>query len=107
MVRMPTLAGYDLLRPLGGGPLTDVHAARCHDTETDCAIKMLRPEWGDEPTAVKLLQREARAGLKVQHPHIVELQTTHVMCAPYFLTMELLEGESLRQRLRRDFRLPL
>jgi serine/threonine protein kinase len=54
---------------------------------------------------VKLLQREARAALAVQHPHLVALRDAHVITPPYFLVMDLLTGESLRGRLRRDYRL--
>jgi serine/threonine protein kinase len=67
----------------------------------------LRPEWQEDATAIKLLQREARAGLMVQHPHLVRYLHTHVTRAPYFLVMELLPGEALRRRLRRVYRLDL
>src|SRR5205823_9529691 len=55
--------------------------------------------------AVKLLQREARACLAVRHPQLVRLRDAHVTRPPYFLVMDLLPGESLRSRLRRDYRL--
>src|SRR5262245_5607265 len=61
----PTIPGYELLAPLGGGPLTCVFAAHDDGTDEPCAVKLLRPEWDDDPTAIKLLQREARAGLMV------------------------------------------
>jgi serine/threonine protein kinase len=101
----PHIPGYDLLAPLGGGPMTVVYGAREQAGDRPCAVKTLRPEWDDQATAVKLLQREARAGLAVSHPHLVRLTHAHVTHAPYFLVMELLSGESLRARLRRDYRL--
>src|SRR5436309_973663 len=101
----PKVPGYELLDRLGGGPLTEVFSARDCAADEACAVKVLRPQWHDQPTAIKLLQREARAGLAVQHPHLVRLRYTHVTRAPYFLVMELLPGESLRRRLRRDYRL--
>jgi eukaryotic-like serine/threonine-protein kinase len=104
---VPTLPGYELLTPLGGGPLTQVFAARERSSDRPCAVKALRPEWADDPTAIKLLQREARAGLAVRHPHLVGLLEAHVTRPPYFLVMDLLAGESLRARLRRDYRLDL
>jgi serine/threonine protein kinase len=100
----PTIPGYELLAPLGGGPLTCVYSARDNDDEP-CAVKVLRAECEDDSTAVKLLQREARAGLMVRHPHLVRVLHAHVLTRPYFLVMELLPGESLRSRLRRDYRL--
>src|SRR5260370_566034 len=98
----PMVLGYELLERLGGGPLTSVYSAREETTDELCAVKLLRPDWEDQPTAVKLLQREARTGLAVRHPHLVRFLFVHVTRAPYFLVMELLRGESLRRRLRRD-----
>lgn len=103
----PKTPGYELLDRLGGGPITHVYSARDYSTGGVCAVKVLRAEWQDQPTAIKLLQREARAGLAVQHPHLVRLLDAYVMRAPYFLVMELLPGETLRRRLRRDYRLDL
>jgi len=102
---LPHIPGYELLTRLGGGPMTEVFAAR-GDGDRPCAVKTLRADWDDEATAVKLLQREARAGLCVRHPRLVRLLDAHVTRAPWFLVLELLPGESLRRRLRRDYRLP-
>jgi serine/threonine protein kinase len=105
MSPLPAIPGYELLRPLGGGPLTEVYLG--HDTTRDtlAAVKVLRPEWADDPTAVQLLRREARAGLAVRHPHLVRLLDAQVAQPPFFLVMELITGESLRERLRREYQL--
>jgi serine/threonine protein kinase len=101
------LPGYELLEALGGGPITAVYAARELADGSACAIKLIRPEWEDQPVAIKLLQREARVGLAVHHPHLVRLLDVHVTRPPHFLVMELLAGESLRRRLEREHRLEL
>jgi serine/threonine protein kinase len=103
----PLIPGYQLLARLGGGPMTAVYEAREARQQTPCAVKVLRDDWDDQATAAKLLQREARAGLSVRHPHLVRVTEAHVLQPPFFLVMELLPGESLRRRLRRDYRLPL
>ena len=105
MMAVPRIPGYELLTCLGGGTLTSVYAARALDNGDSCAVKLLRPDWQDQPVAIKLLQREARACLTVRHPHLVRLQEAHVTSPPYYLVMEMLPGESLRRRLRRDYRL--
>jgi serine/threonine protein kinase len=107
MQPLSRVPGYELTARLGGGPLTTVYAG--HDLRTDqpCAVKVLRPEWEDEPSVVKLLQREARVGLAVRHPRLVRLLYAHVTRAPFFLVMELVRGESLRKRLDREYRLDL
>lgn len=99
------IPGYELLQRLGGGPMTAVYAARDTATDASCAIKIVRPDWEDQATAVKLLQREARAGLAVRHPHLVHVKRAAVTCAPHFVVMDLLSGETMRRRLRRDYRL--
>ncbi|HEV3263250.1 MAG TPA: serine/threonine-protein kinase [Gemmataceae bacterium] len=107
MHALPRIPGYELLKCLGGGQLTTVFSARDCAADTACAVKVLRVEWEDQPTAIKLLQREARAGLSIRHPHLVRMLHAHVTRPPYFLVMELLSGESLKRRLQRDYRLDL
>ncbi|MCS6849742.1 MAG: serine/threonine protein kinase [Gemmataceae bacterium] len=107
MRAIPRIPGYELVQCLGGGPLSWVFSARDLATDEPCAVKILRPDWPDQATAVKLLQREARVGLAVRHPHLVRFRQAHVTRPPYFLVMDLLEGESLRGRLRREYRLDL
>ncbi len=102
---VPKIPGYELLQFLGGGPLTSVFAGQERATGAACAVKIVREDWADPITAVKLLQREARAGLSVRHPYLVKILDAHVTRPPYFLVMEMLPGESLRSRLRRDYRL--
>jgi serine/threonine protein kinase len=110
MMAVPKIPGYELLSCLGGGMMTSVYSARALDGDSPCAVKLLRPDWQDQPVAIKLLQREARACLSIsqgggRHKHLVQIQTAHVTCPPYFLVMEMLAGESLRRRIRRDYRL--
>ena len=105
MQPLPVLPGYQLLDCLGGGPMTAVYAARESDSDAPCAVKLIRREWDDQTIALKLLQREARAGLTVRHPHPVRIARAHVTRAPHYLVMDLLPGESVRRRPRRDSRL--
>lgn len=105
MQSLPRIPGFELIRCMGGGPLTMVFAAEELATDTPCAVKLLRPQWENDSTAVKLLQREARAGLMVRHPHLIRIREAHVTQPPYYLVMDMLAGESLRRRLRRDYRL--
>src|SRR5438552_1662405 len=70
----PRIPGYELMACLGGGPMTLVYSARDCVRNRPCAVKVLRGDWEDQPTAIKLLHREARAGLQVFHPHLVRLQ---------------------------------
>src|SRR5947209_10870985 len=103
----PLIPGYELLQRLGGGPLTEVLAARRTATGERVAIKLPRAGWADHADAVRLLRREARALRTVRHPHVVRLLDAHVTGEPFFLVLELLGGESLRDRLQREYALAL
>jgi serine/threonine protein kinase len=105
MQAAPRIPGYELLTRLGGGVVTSVWSALDLSADAPCAVKVIREDWDDRPTAIKLLQREARACLAARHPHLVRLLDAHVTRPPYFLVMEMLDGEALRRRLRRDYKL--
>jgi serine/threonine protein kinase len=107
MSTLPTIPGYELYRPLGGGPLTQVVAARRCLGDVPCAVKVPRDHWPEHADAVRLLRREARALRAVRHPHLVRLLDAHLTGPPYFLALELLGGESLRERLQREYALDL
>jgi len=107
MQDVPQIPGYELLQPLGCSSLTTVYSARESATDAACAVKVLRTDCEDPTTALKLFQREAKVGLRVRHPHLVRMLDVHVTRPPYFLVMELLPGESLRQRLRRAYQLDI
>jgi serine/threonine protein kinase len=107
MASLPIIPGYELHACLGGGMVTSVYSARDLAADRPCVVKVLRPDWKDNATAVKLLQREARACLAVQHPHLVRLLEAHVTTTPHYLVLQMLSGESLRRKLRREYRLEL
>ncbi len=98
---MPSLRlpGYQLLEVLGGGPLTQVLAARQTATGARCVVKVLREHWSAHQTALELMRREARAGTRVRHPHLVRVLASHLDKSPYFLVMHPVAGTSARQAL--------
>lgn len=108
MTAFPIIPGYDLLHLLGGGPMTQVFAARDRLTGGACAVKLLRPDAEDSATGLLLLRREARAGLNVRHPSVLSCRVAHVLREPYFLVLPLLmPGESLRRRMARAPRIEI
>ncbi len=85
------------------GSLARIYRARPAGAATDrpatYAVKMLRPEWEDDPHAIWLLQREALVGQSVSHPHLVPVLAASVLEPPRLLAMPWLEGASLQARL--------
>jgi serine/threonine protein kinase len=99
----PRIPGFELIQPLGGGPFTRVYSA--HDFRADAvvALKHLPDDAPHFDLALTLLRREGRAGLKVIHPNLVRIRTDHTIVRPYYITMDLLRGESLRAALKRRY----
>ncbi|WP_394828736.1 serine/threonine-protein kinase [Pendulispora albinea] len=104
-----TLDGrFTMLARLGAGSMGTVYRARQHGMERDVAIKILRSDRAvDEASKARFL-REARANSALVSPHTVTVfDFGQASSGELFLAMELLEGESLGQRLTRVKRLPV
>lgn len=90
---------YVLTRRLGRGGMGVVYAARDERLARDVAIKLIAG-LGDA-SAVSRFWREARAAASVSHPHVCQVFEIDESPQGIYLAMELLEGESLEQRLQR------
>jgi serine/threonine-protein kinase len=69
-------------------------------------LKLLSPEWEDEPSAVACLQREAVVAREVDNAHLVSVLAAHTGAAPYYVVMPWLEGATLAANLASVGRLP-
>jgi eukaryotic-like serine/threonine-protein kinase len=99
------LGKYRLEYKLGEGGMGSVWAAHHVPLDTRVAIKLIRGEANRENMASRLLQ-EARAAAKLGHPAIVRVYDVgQTDTSDPFIVMELLEGESLQQRLDRELHL--
>jgi serine/threonine-protein kinase len=83
----------------------EVWAARNERTTRDFAIKFLLPELAKEPEALRRFVREAKATGSLRHPNVVTAMDAGMHEGRPYLVMELLSGESLEARLKRDGRL--
>jgi serine/threonine protein kinase len=96
------LPGYDLVRPLGGGKNFLVWEARADEEPAQpVAVKFPRPSALDKPSTLVLLRREARAGRLVEHPRLVKVIDSQLAEPPFFVAMEYVPGETLKERLAR------
>ena len=95
------LGPYEIVSSLGAGGMGEVYRARDPRLGRDVAVKIIS---GDGPPSSDRLQRfeqEARAVAALQHPHILSVYDVGTHEGRAYLVFELLEGETLRERLSR------
>src|SRR5215831_10019619 len=89
------LGPYEILGPLGVGGMGEVYRARDPRLGRDVAIKVLPAELAASPERLERLEREARTLAGLNHPNIVTLHSIEEAGGVRFLTMELVEGQTL------------
>jgi serine/threonine protein kinase/tetratricopeptide (TPR) repeat protein len=95
------IAHYRILRKLGEGGVGVVYAAHDERLERLVALKTLKESTLDD-LARRRLWREARVAAGINHPSICQLYEIGEYAGELYLTMELLEGESLAARIGRS-----
>ncbi|MGE5277747.1 MAG: protein kinase domain-containing protein, partial [Acidobacteriota bacterium] len=95
------LGPYEILSPLGAGGMGEVWKARDTRLERTVAVKVLPAQLSASPESRQRFEREARTIAQFSHPHICALYDVGREGDVEYLVMELLEGESLSERLAR------
>jgi eukaryotic-like serine/threonine-protein kinase len=98
--------GYTLERELGRGGMATVFLARDLKHDRPVAFKVLHPELAMSLGPERFL-REIKLAARLQHPHILTVLDSGETAGRLWFTMPLVEGESLRDRLRRERQLPV
>jgi eukaryotic-like serine/threonine-protein kinase len=94
------LGRFEILGALGSGGMGAVYRARDAQLQRDVAIKVLPPERSGDPIRQRRLEQEARAAAGLSHPNILAVHDFGVHDGVAFIVTELLQGETLRHRLR-------
>jgi serine/threonine-protein kinase len=98
---------YRISRLIAEGGMGAVYEAEAVRIGRPVALKVLNPRFAASPMEVERFRREARLAVQVSSPHVVEmLDFGQADSGQLFLVMELLRGESLRDRLGREGALP-
>jgi TolB-like protein/tetratricopeptide (TPR) repeat protein/tRNA A-37 threonylcarbamoyl transferase component Bud32 len=97
-----SLGHYEIVAPLGAGGMGEVYRALDRKLQRQVAIKVLRPETSGDPLARRRFEQEARAVAALAHPNILAIHHFDTHEGTHYAVMELLEGETLRQRMTRS-----
>ncbi len=99
-------ARYTIQRELGSGGMATVFLGWDVKHKRQVAVKILKPELSVSLGAERFL-REIETTANLRHPHIVPLYDSGEAHGALYYVMPFVEGESLRERLKRDGQLPL
>lgn len=93
---------YRLLQQLGYGAMGSVWQAQHLELETKVAVKLMDPSLANHPEGLLRFRREAQAAASLRSPNVVKVYDYGVDGDVPYIVMELLEGESLADRLLRE-----
>ncbi|HYC30775.1 MAG TPA: protein kinase [Gemmatimonadales bacterium] len=96
---------YAFERELGRGGMATVWLAQDLKHDRPVALKMLHPELAAS-LGPERFQREIKLAARLQHPHVLTVLDSGETAGRLWFTMPFVEGESLRERLRRERQLP-
>ncbi len=95
------LGPYEIISALGAGGMGEVYKARDIRLDRTVAVKVLPETLASDPQFRERFDREARAISQLTHPHICTLYDVGEHNGTAFLVMELLDGETLADRLKK------
>ena len=95
------LGSYEIFAAIGSGGMGEVYRARDTKLGRTVAIKVILDQFASDEERVGRFQREAKMLAALNHPRIASLFGMECVDGQHFLVMELIEGETLADRLRR------
>jgi serine/threonine-protein kinase len=96
---------YRVLRKIGGGGMADVYLCEDLTLGRRVALKVLLSRFLNDPSFVERFRREAKAAAGLNHANLVSIYDWGEVDGTYFIVMEYVEGETLKDLVRRRGRL--
>lgn len=101
----PVVHPYRIIRRIADGSSGTVYEAVHPGLQRSVALKVLHRHVSSQVETVARFENEARLLARIEHPHVVRVHDVNVQTEHPFIAMELVQGESLDQKLARDGRL--
>src|SRR5512141_1351560 len=95
-----TIGKYRIVEHLGRGGMAEVYKAYQPNLDRYVAIKMMHAFLADEKEFLTRFEREARAVATLRHPNIVQVYDFDVEGGAYYMVMEYINGDALKNRLQ-------
>ena len=96
------LGQYEILALLGVGGMGEVYQARDTKLNREVALKVLPEAFARDPERIGRFRREAQVLASLDHPNIARIYAFEESGSARFLVMELAQGETLRERIKRQ-----
>ncbi len=101
------LGHYEILSPLGEGGMGQVYRARDTTLDRDVAIKVLSEDFASDANRLARFEREAKLLASLNHPNIATIFGFEESDGVLFIAMELVEGDSLAERIAASGRIEI
>jgi len=101
------LGSYEVLSQIGAGGMGEVYRARDTKLGRDVAIKVLPEAFAHDADRLSRFQREAKMLASLNHPNIATIHGLEQSGGTNYLVMELVSGETLQERVKRDGAIPI
>ncbi|QED47492.1 Stk1 family PASTA domain-containing Ser/Thr kinase [Cytobacillus dafuensis] len=93
---------YKILETIGGGGMANVYLAHDMILDRDVALKMLRLDFANDEEFIRRFHREAQSATSLAHPNIVSIYDVGEEDSIYYIVMEYVEGQTLKQYIQQE-----
>ncbi|PLR97329.1 Stk1 family PASTA domain-containing Ser/Thr kinase [Bacillus sp. T33-2] len=93
---------YKILDMIGGGGMANVYLAHDMILDRDVAVKMLRLDFANDEEFIRRFHREAQSATSLTHPNIVSIYDVGEEDGLYYIVMEYVDGQTLKQYIHQN-----
>lgn len=98
---------YKILEMIGGGGMANVYLAHDMILDRDVAVKVLRLDFSNDEEFIRRFHREAQSATSLAHPNIVNIYDVGEEDSIYYIVMEYVAGQTLKQYIQQNSPVPV